>query len=153
MTYVFFETIKYLGGQRTRNFVRGPGFHGTGRGGRKQFTSFSDFVTSAEATFMTSADNSATMPVEVHYHPKSVTGEEMLSQIFEMAKTVQVCERCLTKSLRTIILLLMKLLSVTVRVQHVLTLNRFVNIEPCYEPALRCCPEAFKETINIRKRS
>ena len=22
----FFETIKYLGGQRTRNFVRGPGF-------------------------------------------------------------------------------------------------------------------------------
>lgn len=39
----FFETIKYLGGQRTRNFVRGPGFHGTGRGGRKQFTSFSDF--------------------------------------------------------------------------------------------------------------
>ena len=94
---VFFETIKYLGGQRTRNFVRGPGFHGTGRGGRKEFTSFSDFVTSAEVTFMMSVDNSATMPVGVHYHPKSVTGEEMLSQIFEMAKTVQVCERCLTK--------------------------------------------------------
>ena len=30
----FFETIKYLGGQRTRKVVRGPGFHGTGRGGK-----------------------------------------------------------------------------------------------------------------------
>ena len=39
----FFETIKFLGGQRTRNFVRGPGFYGTGRGGIKQFTSFADF--------------------------------------------------------------------------------------------------------------
>ena len=39
----FFETIKYLGGQRKRNFVRGPGFHGTGRGGKKQFTTFADF--------------------------------------------------------------------------------------------------------------
>ena len=32
-----------MGGQRTRNFVRGPGFYGTGRGGIKQFTSFADF--------------------------------------------------------------------------------------------------------------
>ena len=31
----FFETVKYLGGQRTRNFLRGPGFHGTGRVGEK----------------------------------------------------------------------------------------------------------------------
>ena len=29
----FFSTIKYLGGERTRKFVRGPGFFGTGRGG------------------------------------------------------------------------------------------------------------------------
>ena len=39
----FFETIKYLRGQRTRNFVRGPGFPGTGRGEKKQFTTFADF--------------------------------------------------------------------------------------------------------------
>ena len=39
----FFDTIKYLGGERTRKFARGPGFHGTGKGGLKQFISFSDF--------------------------------------------------------------------------------------------------------------
>ena len=38
----FFDTIKYLGGSRTRNFVRGPGFFGTGRGGLKEFNTFSD---------------------------------------------------------------------------------------------------------------
>lgn len=31
----FFSTIKYLGGERTRKFVRGSGFLGTGRGGEK----------------------------------------------------------------------------------------------------------------------
>ena len=188
----FFETVKYLGGQRTRNFLRGPGFHGTGRGGKKQFTTFADFnlcgpshnvsnrckagyttdsgiikphlqsfhvfsshpkadinylvssdqvqvigvsltmdgtalkpglefdtrqkriigltykvdwnyvcdnpvpkpeeikanlITSAEVTFMTSVDNSSTMPVGVHYHPKSVSGQDILSQMLGMAKT------------------------------------------------------------------
>ena len=39
----FFETVKYLGGQRTRNFLRGPGFHSTGRGGKKQFMTFAYF--------------------------------------------------------------------------------------------------------------
>lgn len=39
----FFDTISYLGGNRTRNFVRGPGFVGTGRGRAKQFRTFSDF--------------------------------------------------------------------------------------------------------------
>lgn len=39
----FFSTIKYLGGERTRKFVRGPGFFGTGRGGEKEFKSFADF--------------------------------------------------------------------------------------------------------------
>ncbi|PFX18703.1 hypothetical protein AWC38_SpisGene16921 [Stylophora pistillata] len=39
----FFDTIKYLGGSRTRNFVRGPGFFGTGRGGLKELNTFSDF--------------------------------------------------------------------------------------------------------------
>jgi len=39
----FFSTIKYLGVVRTRTFVRGPGFFGTGRGGEKEFKSFVDF--------------------------------------------------------------------------------------------------------------
>lgn len=39
----FFDTISYLGGNRTWNFVRGPGFVGTGRGGAKEFRTFSDF--------------------------------------------------------------------------------------------------------------
>ena len=187
----FFETIKYLGGQRTRNFVRGPGFFGTGRGSVKQFTTFADFnlcgpslnasmrckagyttesgvikphlqsflsftshpkadinyflrtekvkvigisqamdgtalkpglefdsrqkriiglsnrvdrkfvddhpnpdpeeirkklVTNAEVTFITSIDNSSTMPVGVHYLPKSVSGEEVLSEMSDTAK-------------------------------------------------------------------
>ena len=39
----FFDTIQFLGGERARKFVPGPGFHGTGKGGLKQFTKFSDF--------------------------------------------------------------------------------------------------------------
>ena len=31
----FFNTIKYLGGERTVNFVRGPMWYGTGKGGKK----------------------------------------------------------------------------------------------------------------------
>ena len=39
----FYDTIKFLGGQRTRNFIRGPGFVGTGQGGITNFDSFADF--------------------------------------------------------------------------------------------------------------
>ena len=39
----FFHTIKYLGGQKTYNFVRGPGFDGKGRGGTKKVESLSIF--------------------------------------------------------------------------------------------------------------
>lgn len=198
----FFDTIKYLGGERTRNFVRGPGFHGSGKGGLKEFESFSDFnlcgpstnaskrnhagyttesgilkphlqslysfshnpnanlhslletdkvkavpisltmdgtalkpglefdprqktiiglrykvdhryirehpipdpeeiktslITSADVTYATTLDNGATMPVGVHYRPKAVTGEEILTCFQETAKTVQTCERCLKR--------------------------------------------------------
>jgi len=58
-----------------------------------------NLITSAEVTFMTSVDNSSTMPVGIHYHPKSVFGEEILSQMLGMAKTLQVCDRCLNKQL------------------------------------------------------
>ena len=54
-------------------------------------------VTNAEVTFITSIDNSSTMPVGVHYLPKSVSGEEVLSEMSDTAKTVQTCERCLKK--------------------------------------------------------
>ena len=56
-----------------------------------------NLITSAAVTFMTTVDNSSTMPVGVHYHPKSVSGEDILSQMLGMAKTVQVCDRCLNK--------------------------------------------------------
>ena len=39
----FYDTINYLGGQRTRNFIRGPGFIGTGKGGVKRFDTFANF--------------------------------------------------------------------------------------------------------------
>ena len=39
----FCSTIKYLGGERRRKFVRGPGFLGTGRGGKREFKSIADF--------------------------------------------------------------------------------------------------------------
>ena len=39
----FFSTIKYLGGERTRKFIRGPGFLSTGKDEIKEFKSFSDF--------------------------------------------------------------------------------------------------------------
>ena len=39
----FFNTIKFLGGLKSYNFVRGPGFHGTGKGGQKEIQSLSDF--------------------------------------------------------------------------------------------------------------
>ena len=257
----FFETIKYLGGQRTRNFVRGPGFHGTGCGGRKQFTSFSDFnlcgpshnvsshckagyttdsgiikphlqsfhvlschpkadvnylvqngcvqvigvslpidgtalkpglefdnrqkrvigltykvdskyvsenpipdpeeikknlVTSAEVTFMTSVDNSATMPVGVHYHPKSVTGEEMLSQIFEMAKTVQVCERCLTKQSSNNHIVTHETAKCNSTCATCLDLKSVcehckVKGHVSYVPALRCCDSCLENAVQCKK--
>jgi len=195
-----FDTIKYLGGERTRKFVHGPGFHGSGKGGIKQFKSFSNFnlcgpstntskryhagyttesgvikphlkslhsfthqpntniaklldteklqvipmaqasdgtalkpglefdarqkliiglvykvdsayikehpfpepkeiktklITSADVTYTTALDNGATMPVSVHYLPKSVKGEEVLSSIENVVKTIQTCELCL----------------------------------------------------------
>ena len=56
-----------------------------------------NLITSAEVTCMTTVANSSTMPVGVHYHPKSVSGEDISSQMLGMAKTVQVCDRCLNK--------------------------------------------------------
>ena len=38
-----FSSLYFQGGPRSFNIVRGPGFHGTGRGGDKVFQSFDDF--------------------------------------------------------------------------------------------------------------
>ena len=35
--FEFFETIHFLGGERARNFVKGPFFIGSGQGGLKTF--------------------------------------------------------------------------------------------------------------------
>ena len=198
----FYETLKYLGGQRMRNFVRGPGFLGTGRGGVKEFKSFSDFnlggpssntskrcqagyttqsgiikenlnsfrslselpsanvgklldteivqvipvslaadgtalkpglefdtkrkcivrmvndvspeyvkanpipnaeeikkllVTGADVMCITAMDNGGSMPVGVHYLPKSVTGNQTFSTLEEAVKTIQVCKNCICR--------------------------------------------------------
>ena len=105
---------------------------------------------------MTSVDNSSTMPVGVHYHPKSVSGEKMLLQMLGVAKTVQVCERCLTKQ------------SVQ---NHIVTHENAHCNSKCdtclqmkaiwqdcqrtghvsYLPALRCCESCLKESIQCRK--
>ncbi|KXJ09859.1 hypothetical protein AC249_AIPGENE20523 [Exaiptasia diaphana] len=257
----FFETIKYLSGQKTRNFLRGPGFHGTGKGGKKQFTTFADFnlcgpsqniskhckdgyttdsgiikthlqsfhafsrhpkadinylvntdkvqvigvslpmdgtalkpglefdvrqkkiigltynvdskyvsdntvpdpeeikknlVTSAEVTFMTSVDNSSTMSVGVHYHPKSVSGAEMLSQIIAMGKTVQVCERCLNKQPAHNHIVTHETAQCNSKCESCLELKDVC--QDCKEkghlsfiPALRCCETCLEESAQCRK--
>ena len=37
------------------------------------------------------------MPVAVHYHPKYVSGEKMLSSMKNNVSTIQTCERCLKR--------------------------------------------------------
>ena len=116
-----------------------------------------NLITSAEVTFMTTVDNSSTMPVGVHYHPKSVSGEDILSQMLEMAKTVQVCDRCLNKQPAK---------------NHIVTHNtsqcnstkcdRCLEIkavcQECqrkghfsYLPALSCCESCREESVQCRK--
>ena len=116
-----------------------------------------NLITSAEVTFMTTVDNSSTMPVGVHYHPKSVSGEEILLQMLGMAKTVQVCDRCLNKQPAK---------------NHIVTHNtsqcnstkcdRCLEIkavcQECqrkghfsYLPALSCCESCREESVQCRK--
>ena len=116
-----------------------------------------NLITSAEVTFMTTVDNSSTMPVGVHYHPKSVSGEDILSQMLGMAKTVQVCDRCLNKQPAK---------------NHIVTHNTSqCNSTKCdrclemkavcqecqrkghfsYLPALRCCESCLEESVQCRK--
>ena len=52
-------------------------------------------MTSAEVTFATSIDNNSPMPIAVHYLPKSVSGNEVLSQATQTAKIIQTCKQCL----------------------------------------------------------
>ena len=116
-----------------------------------------NLITSAAVTFMTTVDNSSMMPVGVHYHPKSVSGEDILSQMLGMAKTVQVCDRCLNKQPAK---------------NHIVTHNtsqcnstkcdRCLEIkavcQECqrkghfsYLPALSCCESCRDESVQCRK--
>ena len=116
-----------------------------------------NLIMSAEVPFMTTVDNSSTMPVGVHYHPKSVSGEDILSQMLGMAKTVQVCDRCLNKQPAK---------------NHIVTHNTSqCNSTKCdrclemkavcqecqrkghfsYLPALRCCESCLEESVQCRK--
>ena len=116
-----------------------------------------NLITSAAVTFMTTVDNSSMMPVGVHYHPKSVSGEDILSQMLGMAKTVQVCDRCLNKQPAK---------------NHIVTHNtsqcnstkcdRCLEIkavcQECqrkghfsYLPALSCCESCREESVQCRK--
>ncbi|KXJ07208.1 hypothetical protein AC249_AIPGENE9328 [Exaiptasia diaphana] len=52
-------------------------------------------ITSAGVTCAISLGNGATIPVAVHYRPKSVTGEDILSSMENEIKIIQTCELCL----------------------------------------------------------
>jgi len=58
-----------------------------------------NLLTSADVSYLTSLDNGASMPVAVHYGPKSVSGTDIFSSIQETVKTVQACERCVQRQL------------------------------------------------------
>ena len=42
-------------------------------------------------------DNGASMPVGIHYLPKSVTGNQTFSNLEEAVKTIQVCKNCICR--------------------------------------------------------
>lgn len=56
-----------------------------------------NLITSADVTCAISLDNSVTMPVAVHYRPKSVTGEVIFSSMENEIKTIQTCQGCLER--------------------------------------------------------
>ena len=108
-----------------------------------------NLVTSAEVTFTTSVDNSSTMPVGVHYHPKSVTGEEM-------AKTVQVCERCLTKQSSNNHIVTHETAKCNSTFATCLDLKSVcehckVKGQVSYVAALRCCDSCLKDAVQCKK--
>ena len=54
-------------------------------------------VTGADVMCITAMDNGASIPVGVHYLPKSVTGNQTFSNLEEAVKTIQVCKNCICR--------------------------------------------------------
>ncbi|XP_014674326.1 PREDICTED: uncharacterized protein LOC106814524 [Priapulus caudatus] len=73
----FFETIKYLGGERTANFICGPGFHGTGRGGTKEFKTYADFNLGGPSEY-------ATRKCHAGYTTKSGVIKQILQSFYSL---------------------------------------------------------------------
>ena len=105
---------------------------------------------------MTSVDNSSTMPVGVHYHPKSVSGGKMLSQMLGTAKTVQVCERCMTKHSAQNHIVTHENVHYNSKCDTCLQMKAVCQYcerkgHVSYLPALRCCESCLKESVQCRK--
>ena len=59
-----------------------------------------NLIINADISYATAQDNGASMPVAIHYRPKSVSSEKMLSSMKNSALTIQTCERCLKRKQR-----------------------------------------------------
>lgn len=260
----FFNTVKYLGGQKSFNFVRGPGFLGSGRGGIKHVNTLSDFnlggpsthalrkcqagfstqsgvysslmnafyqnallekalvsplfssdtvhiipcclaadgtalkpgleydnthhcvvgltdslntdyikanpiannlhlksqmVTEADVSFLTSLDNGASMPIGVHYLPKSFSVEQMKDMFIETALSVQICASCLVDCIKTNISIVNKNIVQDVCISHCQSCWDTQELcEQCmrlghvsYYPALRPCSKCTDKGIKCVK--
>ena len=61
------------------------------------YTRKKNLIVNADVSYTTALDNGASTTVAVHYRPKSVSGEKMLSSMKSSVSTIQTCERCLKR--------------------------------------------------------
>ena len=110
-------------------------------------------LTSAEVICATSLDNDSSMPFGVCYRPKSVSGQEMLKSIQDIAMTLETCERCVKHQ---------------TSVNHIISSNTLPCISKCdacfhsqsvwaackengqvsHIPSLRACDRCLEEGVN-----
>ena len=119
----------------------------------------SKIVTEADVTFLTSLDNSISMPVGVHYLPKSMSGAEMGVIFTNSIVEVEICSNCLCESI----------------MQEKYVLTKYTVSEMCYShcdacwegkevceecvaagqkffyPALRACENCIKKGITCKR--
>ena len=60
----------------------------------------SKMVSEADVSFMTSLDNDVSMPIGVHYLPKSFTGQQMGVVFTNSMVSVEMCSNCLSECIR-----------------------------------------------------
>ena len=115
-----------------------------------------NLLTSTEVICATSLDNDSSMRVGVCYRPKSVSGEEMLKSIQDIAMTLETCERCLKHQ---------------TSVNHIVSSNTspcFSKCDECFQsksvcaackengqvshiPSLRACDRSLEEGVNCKR--